>query len=161
MPSRRLNPNLIKLHRSYLVSELAARLDVHRNTVRQWQEDGLTPIDRSRPLLFHGATVRDFLSERNAARKRPCPPGTFYCFRCREPCAPAAGMVEYHALSPTTGNLRALCAGCEGLMHRRVRWSAIAAVMPGLAVQMREAPSRLGGSDPPSANGDFGTRGTT
>ena len=79
MPSRRLNPNLVKLHRTYAVAELADRLAVHKNTVRQWQRDGLRPIDGGRPILFQGGAVRAFISERNASRKRPCPAGTLYC----------------------------------------------------------------------------------
>ncbi len=134
MAARRVNPNLIKLHRTYTVGELAQRLGVHKNTVRQWQREGLRPIDAGRPVLFQGAAVRAFLTQRNAGRKRPCPPGTIYCFRCRAPQAPAGGMVDYLALTTQAGNLRALCETCGGLMHRRVQEGAISAVMPGVAV---------------------------
>ena len=72
MASRRLNPNLVKLHRSYTAGELAQRFDVHKNTVRNWQRDGLEPLDDSRPALFQGAAVRDFLRGRNTSRKQPC-----------------------------------------------------------------------------------------
>ena len=51
MAARRVNPHVVKLHRSYSVPELATRLAVHKNTVRQWQRDGLAPIDASRPVL--------------------------------------------------------------------------------------------------------------
>ena len=44
MASRRLNPNLVKLHRSYTAGELAQRFEVHKNTVRNWQRDGLIRI---------------------------------------------------------------------------------------------------------------------
>jgi hypothetical protein len=139
MTMRRVNPNLIKINRTYAVAELADRLDVHKNTVRQWQRDGLLPIDRSRPLLFHGAAIREFLTKRNAGRKRPCGPGRFYCFRCREPRAPAGDMVDYLALTTRAGNLRGLCGTCGALMHRRALLGSIAAVMPGVAVQMVQA----------------------
>ena len=150
MPTRRVNPYLVKLNRSYSASELAICLGVHRNTVRNWQRDGLTPIDRSRPLLFHGQAVRAFLIKRQANRKRPCPPGTFFCFRCRESRRPALGMVEFVELRAGTGNLRALCENCETIMHRRVRRSAISTAMPGIDVQIRQAPLRLSGSRDPS-----------
>lgn len=120
MPARRANPNRVKLHRSYSVDELARCCDVHKNTVRNWQRDGLKPIDSARPILFQGAAVRDFLAGRNASRKRPCPPGTLYCFRCRCPRHPALGMVDFVAMRPGSGNLRAMCASCEAIMHRRV-----------------------------------------
>ena len=140
MPARRVNPNTVKLHRSYSARELATCCGVHKNTIRHWQDAGLTPLDKSRPLIFHGETVRQFLAFRNASRKRPCRPGTFYCLRCREPRAPALGMVEYVEAKPGTGNLQALCEACGATMNRRARQVALVAVMPGIAVQIRQAP---------------------
>ena len=139
MSPRRLNPNLVKVHRSYTTGELADRLGVHKNTVRNWQRDGLSPIDGSRPVLFQGGMIREFLRARNTAAKQPCGPGRFYCFRCRTPQPPAGGMVDFLALNPRSGNLRALCSTCGGLMHRRASLTALAAVMPGVAVQMVQA----------------------
>lgn len=161
MPARRINPYLVKLHRSYGVGEIADRLGVHKNTVRQWQRAGLKPIDDGRPVLFQGAAVRAFLLERNAGRKRPCPPGTLFCFRCREPRAPWGGLVDYVALTAEGGNLRALCGTCETLMHRRVRRADISTNMPGVAVQMAEAPGRLVRSGDPSSNRDSERQGAT
>jgi hypothetical protein len=155
MASRRVNPYRVKCNRSYTTSELADLLDVHKNTVRHWMRVGLIPIDDGRPMLFHGNTVRDYLIRRNAGRKRPCPPGTFYCFRCREPRKPALGMVEYVESKSGNGNLRALCEACGTVMHRRARHSGLAAVMPGIAVQIREAPKRLVGRPVPSPNSDL------
>src|SRR4051812_16143299 len=113
MAGRRINPNHAKINQSYTIGELAARLHVHKNTVRDWHRKGLEPIDDSRPILFQGAVVRAFLVVRNARRKAPCPPGTMYCFKCRQPRAPALGMVEYRELTPVSGNLGALCSWCE------------------------------------------------
>lgn len=158
MAARRVNPGAVKMHRSYTAGELAARLGVHKNTVRNWQKDGLSPIDKGRPLLFHGAVVRDFLKRRNAGRKCPCPPGTLYCLRCRAARTPALGMVDYVEIRGA-GNLKAICATCEAIMHRRVRQAELAAVMPGIAVQVREAPERLSGCPSPSLNCDVGWQG--
>ncbi len=155
MSSRRLNPNLAKLNRTYTVGELAARFGVHKNTVRQWQRDGLAPIDKTRPLLFHGAAVRGFLTNRNASRKRPCQPGTIYCFSCRTPQRPACEMVDYIPKTQSTGNLRALCGTCGKLMHRRARRDALSTIMPGVAVQMAEGHGTLMGMPPPTSNSDF------
>src|SRR5438034_764512 len=68
MSRRRANPNLVKIHRSYTVRELADRLGVHKNTVRHWQRHGLTPVDAQRPYLFKGAAVRAFLIGQSAMR---------------------------------------------------------------------------------------------
>lgn len=143
MAARQVNPRVVKLHRSYTVPELAACFGVHKNTVRHWQRDGLKPLDGGRPVLFQGATIRAFLSKRNASRKCPCPPGTLYCFKCRQPRAPAMGMVEAVRQNDTTGNLSAICEVCGTMMHRRTRLAAIAAIMPNLDVQIREAGPRI------------------
>ena len=152
MATRRVNPCAVKLHRSYSVPELAACFDVHKNSVRNWQREGLKPLDDSRPVLFQGETIRAFLSERNASRKRPCPPGTLYCFRCRAPRPAALGMVDYVSINAVSGNIGAICATCETVMHRRARLAALASIMPGCDVQFVQAPSRLSGSPPPSLN---------
>ena len=154
MPARRVRskakPNAVKLHYSYSVRELATCCDVHPHTVRNWQRKGLEPIDKARPVLFHGATVRAFLSRRKASRKCPCPPGTLYCFRCREPRRPALGMVEYRPLKPASGDLCAICETCEGIMHRRVRKADVTRIMPGLAVQSHSASNDYVGAPSPS-----------
>jgi hypothetical protein len=154
MALRRINPCRIKVNRSFTARELADVLDVHKNTVRHWQREGLQPLDDGRPALFHGRAVRDFLIRRNTARKRPCQPGTFYCFRCRTPKRPAEGMVDYGPRSPLAGDLTALCETCGTTMHRRTRRAAIPDVMPGIVVTIREGDQRLGGRPFPSLNCD-------
>jgi Helix-turn-helix domain len=78
MSAKRINPRLIKLRRSYTVEEVSLRLGVHKNTVRSWQRRGLEPIDKVRPVLFTGKTLRAYLEGKRKAAKRPCPPGTCY-----------------------------------------------------------------------------------
>ncbi|MEO6093440.1 MAG: helix-turn-helix domain-containing protein [Novosphingobium sp.] len=153
-PLRRGSPQRVKLHRIYSASELARCCGVHKNTVRHWLANGLEAIGAGRPMLFDGATVRAFLAKRNATRKRPCPPGTIYCFKCRQPQRPALDMVEFTPHNPATGNLSALCEQCGTVMHRRARLASLAAIMPDLAVQIREAPPRLSERPPASLNCD-------
>ena len=150
MRARRVKPkpHAVKQNYSYSVSELARCCGVHKNTVRNWRRDGLEPIDKARPVLFQGATVRAFLSRRKASRRRPCPPGTIFCFRCREPRRPAPGMVEYRPLKPASGDLCAICETCEGIMHRRVRKADLDRIMPCLPVQSRTASNAYVGAPP-------------
>jgi hypothetical protein len=152
MPARRANLRRIKRLRSYSVTELADCCGVHPNTVRHWQTAGLEPIDARRPVLFRGETARAFLIKRKASRKRPCPPGTLYCFKCRAPRPPALGMVDYLPHRPASGNLRALCVHCEAIMHRSVRKSEIAKIMPKCTVQITEGQPSLSGRTRPSLN---------
>lgn len=156
MTRRRIDPRLVQIHRSYTVNELAARLGIHKNTVRNWQREGLRPICGHFPLLFQGAEVREFVAASNAGRKRPCAPGELFCFRCRVPRRPALGMVDYIVLSPSTGNLRGLCEVCETFIYRRVRMDALGAVMPRTTVQIMEAQPNLSGRTTASDSCDLG-----
>lgn len=94
MPGRRINPRLIKLHRSYSAEEAARALGAHKNSVRGWIKKGLPVVDHSLPVLILGHELHTYLEGKRKAAKRPCPPGTLYCFKCRQPRPPAMGMVE-------------------------------------------------------------------
>lgn len=143
MPSKRINHRLIKIHRSYSIDEVTRILHVHKNTVRGWIKSGLSIVDQSRPTLILGSELRRFLEARRNAAKRPCPPGTLYCLKCRQPMPPALGMVEYVTLNDTTGNLIAFCRDCETMMYRRARLDTLHSKLPNIDVQIREAQRRL------------------
>lgn len=143
MPAKRINARLAKLHRSYDVVELASAIGVHKHTVRSWIKVGLPTVDSTRPVLILGSDFQEWWSARRKAAKRPLRPGQLYCFKCREPKAPALGMVEYAATNADTGNLKALCETCGTMMHRRARLASLAAIMPDFDVQITEAPSRI------------------
>lgn len=152
MSARRINPRLIRLHRPYSVEDVARVLSVHKQSVRNWIKGGLPIVDRTRPVLMHGHELRAFLEGKRKAARRPCPPGTIYCFKCRQPRAPAMGMVEYTPKNATTGDLSALCGTCSTIMHRAARLASLAAIMPNLNVQIREAWPRIIERTPPSLN---------
>lgn len=138
MPRRRASACGVKIHRSYTIAELATCCAVHRNTVRHWMKLGLEPLDSSRPLLLHGATVKAFLGKQRASRKRPCPPGMFYCLRCREPRKPALGMVDFVPITEHSGNLHGLCEVCETVIYRRARQADLTRIMPDCIIQIVE-----------------------
>lgn len=158
MSGQRFNPYRVKLHRSYSISQLAGLFGIHKNTIANWRRKGLRPIDCGKPVLFRGAEIREFLIKRNACRKRPCPPGTLFCLRCRMPQPPALGLIEYVPMTANSGNLRALCINCETLMYRRIARSELGRKMPGAEVQFPEAPLRLIGKSSPSLNCNSGTK---
>lgn len=139
MGSKYPNPRLIKIHRTYTVEELASRLAVHVNTVRDWRRNGLEPIDRRRPVLFQGLVVVGFLEVRRRKAKRPCRPGEIFCVRCREPRTPAANQATYQALTPTRGNLVGTCPICAAGLYRRVSIEKLAAAKGDLDVRFPEA----------------------
>lgn len=159
MSIRRINPRLAKLHRSYSATELATVLDVHKHTVRGWIKAGLPTVDRTRPVLIHGSDFQEWWGKRRKGAKRPLQPGQLYCFKCRQPKAPALGMVEYAATNAVTGNLKAMCETCGTMMHRRAGLAPIGVLMPNLDVQRREAPPSISVWAHPSPNCDKATEG--
>lgn len=154
MPAKRINPRLIKLHRSYSVDEAARTLGAHKNTVRSWIKDGLPIFDESRPALILGHELRGYLERKRKAAKRPSGPGQFFCVKCRQSMRPALGMVEYKPKNALTGNLSAMCEACSTMMHRAAPWASIAAIMPNIDVQLTEAARRIIERCDPSLNCD-------
>jgi len=143
MPRKRNDPRRIRLHQAYSVAEAARALGKHKHTIRNWIEAGLQTVDGTRPVLVHGDELRAFLEARRKVVKRPCSPGTIYCFKCRQPRSPALSIVEFTPRNPTTGNLVSLCETCGTVMHRSARLASLAAIMPGTRVEIREAGARL------------------
>lgn len=135
----RLNPRLVKLHRSYTVDEVARLLGTHRNTVRGWLRAGLKAIDDRRPLMIQGQALRDFLHGRRDNAKRPCVPGTLYCCKCRMPRQPAKGTATFAAQTGCAGTLRAICEICGTRMFRRARQEDLTAIMPLFPVLIVQA----------------------
>ncbi len=152
MARTRFNPRLAKVNRSYTVEEIARLFDVHRNTVWNWIKGGLPTVDEGKPALVQGAILRAFLEGRRKAAKRPCPPGTLYCFKCREHRPPALGMAEFIARETGAGNLTALCAACETVMNRRAREDALATILPGIEIRIRRAAGHIAECPSPSLN---------
>ena len=92
-----------------------------------------------------------FLNGR-AARKRKCRLEECYCMSCRQPRAPAFGEVEIVSLTPTSGNVRALCEVCSAVMHKRVSRAKFDALRAVLAVTVVQGPTRINESTKPCLN---------
>lgn len=155
MATRHPNYRLVKTHRNYTVDEAARLLGVHRNTVRNWPEQGLERLDDGRPMLFLGRTLREFLKARREKAKQKCPPGHLYCVRCRSPRVPALGMLDYAPYTDTIGNLTGICPDCSALMNRRVSVQKLASARGELAVRFPDARRRISETDVASVNCDL------
>jgi hypothetical protein len=151
----RLKPSLIKIHRNYTVDELAIILKVHKNTVRAWINRGLPTIDTKRPMIIHGHDAKHFLEDRRRRAKRPCPPGHFFCLRCRGPKIPAGLMADYLPITRASGNLRGICPDCGTLIHRRVSLASLSAFRAILEIAVPQAPARIMDSAVSSLNCDL------
>ncbi|MEA2825155.1 MAG: hypothetical protein QOF03_1637, partial [Alphaproteobacteria bacterium] len=63
--------------------------------------------------------------------------------KCRAPRVPALGIADYVPLSPTTGNLAALCSTCTTIMHKAISLAALAALAGIVEVTVRQASKHL------------------
>lgn len=140
MARNRIDPQRIKIHRCYAIEELASLLGCHKNTVRGWMKQGLSPLaDSKRPLLVQGAEARAFLQSRRAKAKRKCRPDEMYCFKCRVPRRPAADMLDY-GQDAFGGRLSGLCSECSTVMFKRASAALAEQLMGTLDVQIIEGP---------------------
>lgn len=118
---RRYPIHRIKAGVSYDTAEVARLIGVHRNTVRQWLKGGLRVIDAHRPLLIHGRALKDFLAEKQEARRQTCAIDELFCFRCRAPRRPWGGLADVVLATDKIARATALCIVCETTMHRTLR----------------------------------------
>jgi hypothetical protein len=155
MRKRRPNYRLVKIHRNYMVEEVARLLGTHKNTVRAWVKAGLPTCDGKRPILILGRDLAAYLQARRTRNKRRCQPGEIYCVRCRAPKKPAGDMAEYQPITATLGNLIGICPDCNGMIYRRASRAKLPEIQGNLDITLAEAQRRVSETDPPSLNSDF------
>jgi excisionase family DNA binding protein len=151
MARRHPNWRGVNRHRSYTVDEAARARGVAKGTVRRWLKSGLPAISDRKPLLILGDDLAQFLEGRQAA-KQTCKLNECFCFSCRAPRVPAAGMADFIPLSSTSGNLRALCSACTGVMHKRVSLAKLPELCAILDVTIMQARERIREMTNPSTN---------
>jgi excisionase family DNA binding protein len=151
---RTRNPNRrsIKIHRNYTMEEAARATGCAKGTIRRWVKSGALPaITDRKPNLILGGDLFDYLKARATSGPRlrltEC-----YCLKCRAPREPALGMADYVPLTPTTGNLRALCSTCTTVMHRAIPRAALAALAGILDVTLQQASKHITDTANPSLN---------
>lgn len=115
---KRINPNRVKIHRSYTVEEIADLLSVHKKTVRNWTRLGLPVFDEVRPLLILGTDLRLFLQQRRNGKKNQCKEGEVYCLKCRAPRKPTPESAKFIQLGNGIGRMFARCEKCDSKINR-------------------------------------------
>ncbi|HCC55382.1 MAG TPA: DNA-binding protein [Desulfobulbaceae bacterium] len=155
MKKRHPNHRLVKIHRNYTVEEVAELFGIHKNTVRHWVKAGIATSDDKRPMLILGHELAAFLQGRRAKNKRPCKPGELYCFRCRAPKLPAAGMADYTPVTEKFGNLTAICPACHTIMNQRVSLAKIDQIRGIMDISFPQARQHVVESTKPTVNSDL------
>ena len=153
--SKRLNPNLAKIHRNYTVEDIARLLSVHKNTVREWIKKGLPINDDKRPTLILGSDLKKFLQAKRVKRKQKCQPHEIYCVRCRTPQRPAGNMADYQAINTSIGRLIGICPKCDGIINRYISIANLEQVQGKLDITMPKLQQHINDSVKPLINSDF------
>jgi hypothetical protein len=123
---RRYDARRAKLHRNYTATEIARLFRVNIGTVWKWSRNGLEPIDRHRPFLFMGATIREYIGALNPPH-RPMQPGELFCVgSCNRPVYPKGDVVTLVPRTQTSADFHGICPHCGSRMFRRVRLAELA-----------------------------------
>ncbi len=152
---KRHNPNLVKIHRSYLVGEVADLFSVHKNTVRSWVRDGLATNDYKRPMLILGSELKGYLQSKRKRNKRKCLLYEMYCVRCRSPQIPYENMVDYEPINSNMGCLIGLCPSCEGIINKFCNVANLEKIKGKLDITFTKALEHINESSKPPVNSDF------
>ena len=151
----------IKLHRNYTVEEAAVVTGCAKGTIRRWIRTGALPaLTDQKPHLILGGDLLDYLKARGK-RGPQLKPHECYCLKCRAPREPALALAEYLPLTPTTGNLRALCSVCTTVMHKAVNWATLRSLAGILDVTMPQATQHILDMPYPSLDDHFPKEGAT
>lgn len=159
MTRRMPHPGLVKLHRTYETHELARLFKKHRNTIRNWMDLGLKPLDGKRPYLFHGEDVRAFLTEKRKSKYRRCQPNEMFCLACRSPKVPVGNKVDYLPTTATSGNLRGSCPDCGNVIHRKVSNHRFPEIQTLFQIHFPQGPLHIGETHVPCVNCDLKEQG--
>ena len=154
--ARRASGKAIKKDRNYTVEELARVVGVCRGTVRRWQKTGLPYLTDRRPALILGSDAIAFLDE-HKQKPQTCALHQAFCFSCRAPRDPAFDEVEIIATTSAKGMMRALCARCSTVMHKRVSTAQLRDLRAILTVTIVQDHERLGDNPSPCPNDHFET----
>jgi excisionase family DNA binding protein len=152
VPHHRPGRRRVKIHRNYTIEQAARVTGRAKGTIRRWIKSGILPaITDRKPHLILGGDLFDCLKARASTRTKlrlhEC-----YCLKCRAARAPALGIADYVPLSPTTGNLAALCSSCTTIMHKAISLAALAALAGIVEVTMRQASKHLTDTAKPPLN---------
>ncbi len=135
--ARRTGWRVVKIHQTFTVEEAARNQGVSKGTVRRWLKNGLPSLSERRPCLILGGDLVDFLKGRKKP-KQTCRPEECYCFKCKTPRKAAFGEAEYKPITPTKGQLIALCETCTTVMRKHVSLATLEALKGILQITIRQ-----------------------
>ncbi len=121
---KRFNTRIIRSANSYSIEEIKELLKVDKGTISDWLKTGLKKIDDQLPYLIWGQDLIDFLSVRNAGRKKPCAENQLFCCKCQKARYTKDNKVRIHHNNKRT-NLVGICEICGSSINRTISPSKI------------------------------------
>ncbi len=112
--ARRIKASRIKKNLTYSISEAAEELGLSIATIRNWIKQGLPIQKDQRPYLIYGSDLRNFIIQKNKARKSPLLDGELRCFTCKAGRKPRNDAVTYTRQTAKTGRISGVCGVCGG-----------------------------------------------
>ena len=125
MSTRRVKYNRVKSAYYYTTKELSELLRIHRRTIENWSKVGLKKIDQdTRPILYSGAEVKDFLRNRRKNKKITLSQNEFYCPRCHIAVESYRSQIEFVHTGRILGSgreqviVKGVCKKCKANVVR-------------------------------------------
>ena len=133
--SKRVKVSLIKKNLTYSIAEAAEELEKSTATIHNWIKQGL-PVQKDQiPYLIYGGDLRDFIAQKNKARKFTLQIGELSCFTCKAGRKPQGDAVTYTAQTAKTGRLSGICEVCGGKCARIISNAKISEFSKILQIQ--------------------------
>lgn len=136
--AKHIKASQIKKNLSYSILEAAEDLGVTTSTIRNWGKQGLPIQTDQRPYLIFGSDLRDFLAERNKARKFTLQDGELNCFTCKAARRAVNNAVIYTRQAAKTGRLSGVCGTCGGKCSRIISNAEIRQLSQIFQIQFNE-----------------------
>jgi site-specific recombinase XerC len=102
----------------YSVEGVMTLYSVCRNTVSNWVQSGLSPVDRKIPQLFRGATLIKFHEERRARTRQDLQSGEFKCLGCKAAVFPDLQYLVLEQQTAGRGMAKATCPDCNAIVMK-------------------------------------------
>jgi len=103
--SKKINISLIKGRKVYINQTLAELFHVHVRTIQVWKREGMKPLEEnSRPHLYLGFIVKEFLQKKYKRNKKKLELHQFYCLKCRKETVSNPEKLSYIITKKGLGN---------------------------------------------------------
>lgn len=123
--SRRIYPhNRVRYWYTYDIDEICTLykdFNLHPQTVRKWEKQGLKTIDKGKPMLIYGYDLIQYLKQNNTANKCETAFDEMYCMGCQDsrPIFQNRIAIEQEAHSL---KVRGKCRECKGKMAQNYKF---------------------------------------